>query len=182
MDKKNDGSDDWLDITEDEQKIVSKLQWKLCRKKSSSLNEETENARIGDHDNKRKPCISKDTEESRAPKKMSSNESVAVLSLSRVIGELQRDIDMKNTKIRQLEAEIACLKASKNTDIIDDSGPVYLSDESSNNDSPIGCDHTVSKLNDSDQNGSNGHTNRNQTTTSNSGHIADHDPFHLNIG
>jgi len=116
--RKNEGGD-WIEITNNTPLIISKLQWKLCRKKCDNPYEV--------HENEREPSNEVSAEESekvesaklnryanrkRKQDGSDGNESV-ILSLSRVIAELQRDRDLQQQKIDSLQKEIASLKSVK---------------------------------------------------------------------
>jgi len=144
--RKNDGSDDWIDITNDDQQLFSKLQWKLCRKRSRDGKGE-QRPEASEHGNKRKICSVRDDLDNICDSKKflrRTSDSIVVRSLSRVIADLQSEIDSKNNKILELEAEITALKT--------DSRDVPLDSTSIITPQAIGADITqgASEMNEDD--------------------------------
>jgi hypothetical protein len=113
--RKNEGGQ-WMDITDNTQLIISKLQWKLCRKKGEKVltsdHEELDrlpndyelqpdnlNIVSNNHRNKRRKF---------GPDR--GNDSV-IYTLSRVIADLQRQSDSQLQQIVSLQNEIRLLKS-----------------------------------------------------------------------
>jgi len=95
--RKNDGGD-WVDITNNIDLIVAKLQWKLNRKNETSSKKKSFGI----------DSPSVDVQKKR--KAQNESNDTAILSLTRVISELQNERDSYMRRIQSLENEIIFLK------------------------------------------------------------------------
>jgi len=115
----------WQNITDDVNAIMGKLQYKLCRKKDNR-----------NDCPKRKACETDEWSNSSACKRTNvSFASKDSVTLCRVIIKLQRENEMHVKKIKELENEISCLKASAamSTEPEPDFASSVLDVETSNN-------------------------------------------------
>lgn len=125
---------DWEDITNDMSAIISKIQFKVCRKKCSAR-ENMDNS-CGKH------LIDLDCHKRFKKSKLESdrNESMIIVSLSRLIADLQIERDSLKSKVDSLQDKVEALQEELNKyKVIDSSDPPTTRDI---------CQHVVSVSSD----------------------------------